>query len=141
MTPIPIDVTTPALLFPAVSLLLLAYTNRFLSLAALIRQLHGRYKENGDALLLGQIDNLRRRVWLIRVMQELGVLSLLFCVAAMFLIFARESLAGQWVFGASLVMLLGSLACSIKEIHISVEALNIQLSDFVGGRGTPTSER
>ncbi|QQR90989.1 MAG: DUF2721 domain-containing protein [Myxococcales bacterium] len=125
-----IDLTTPALLFPAISLLLLAYTNRFLALAALIRKLHDEYKKGGNQLLLAQIANLSARVRLIRLMQELGVFSLLLCVAAMFLIFAKYTMAGEIIFGISLLTLLASLAVSVHEIHISVRALNIQLQDL-----------
>lgn len=125
-----IDIGTPALLFPAISLLLLAYTNRFLALAALIRQLHGRYQEGQDGRLVRQIANLRQRVRLIRLMQELGVLSLLLCVIAMGLLFADSPWAGHATFGLSLLMLLASLAVSVREIHISVGALNLQLHDL-----------
>jgi Protein of unknown function (DUF2721). len=49
-----INLTTPALLFPAISLLLLAYTSRFLALAALMRELHVRYKTQPDPRIKGQ---------------------------------------------------------------------------------------
>ena len=125
-----ITLTTPALLFPAISLLLLAYTNRFLTLATLIRQLHSQYQKNPSGMLVGQIENLRRRVVLIRNMQALGILSLLLCVVCMFLLFANEYVAGWWIFGVSLFLLIVSLALSLQEIIISVRALNIQLSDL-----------
>jgi hypothetical protein len=38
-----LSLTTPALLFSAISLLLLAYTNRFLAYASVVRNLHARY--------------------------------------------------------------------------------------------------
>nr|CAA9271498.1 hypothetical protein AVDCRST_MAG63-3010 [uncultured Armatimonadetes bacterium] len=125
-----ITLTTPALLFPAVSLLLLAYTNRFLALAALIRNLHAQYQDNRDPRIIGQIANLRHRVVLIRNMQALGVSSLLLCVVCMFVLFAGGVAAGKFIFGASLVLLIGSLALSIWEIQISVNALNLLLSDL-----------
>lgn len=125
-----LDLTTPALLFPAISLLLLAYTSRFLTIATLIRQLHKRYKEKPDHLIYGQIMNLRKRVNLIRAMQVHGVLSLFLCVLCMFLLFAGELIAGSYVFGAALLFLLLSLGLSIREIYISVQALNMQLSDI-----------
>ncbi len=125
-----ITLTTPALLFPAISLLLLAYTNRFLTLAGLIRRLHAEYQDQPSGAVLGQIKNLRARVGLIKNMQELGISSLLLCVLCMFLLFAGEVTAGKWVFGISLLLLLASLALSVREIHISVNALNIQLSDL-----------
>jgi len=125
-----INLTTPALLFPAISLLLLAYTNRFLTLATLIRTLHAKYKEDPHDVLLGQIKNLRKRVILIRNMQAFGVLSLLLCVVCMFLLFANEQIAGRYTFGLSLILLIISLGLSVYEIQISVKALKLQLSDM-----------
>ena len=125
-----INLTTPALLFPAISLLLLAYTNRFLALATLIRTLHTKYKEDPHDVILGQIKNLRKRVILIRNMQACGVLSLLLCVVCMFLLFANEQIAGRYTFGVSLILLIISLALSVYEIQISVKALKLQLSDM-----------
>jgi hypothetical protein len=125
-----INLTTPALLFPAISLLLLAYTNRFLTLATLIRSLHRQFKEHPNDLIWGQIKNLRLRVKLIRNMQVLGVLSLLLCVVCMFVIFSGNLKLAEFIFGVSLILLILSLAVSAWEIQISVKALNIQLSDL-----------
>ena len=125
-----INLTTPALLFPAISLLLLAYTNRFLTLATLIRTLHAKYKEDPHDMILGQIKNLRKRVILIRNMQAFGVMSLLLCVVCMFLLFANEQIAGRYTFGVSLILLIVSLAISVYEIQISVKALKLQLGDM-----------
>ncbi len=125
-----INVTTPALLFPAISLLLLAYTNRFLALANLIRELHARYKQERDVLIPGQIANLRYRVNLIRDMQSFGVLSLLLCVVCMFTLFAGWELLGRYVFGISLILMMASLALSLREIQVSVGALNLRLHDL-----------
>lgn len=125
-----IEITTPALLFPAISLLLLAYTNRFLSLATLIRDLHARYKQNRDHLIIGQIANLRYRVILIRNMQAFGVSSLLLCVVCMFVLFVGWVEIGKWIFGVSLILMAISLFLSIREIQVSVDALEIRLRDL-----------
>ncbi|MEM8967550.1 MAG: DUF2721 domain-containing protein [Bacteroidota bacterium] len=125
-----LTLTTPALLFPAISLLLLAYTNRFLAIAALIRQLHSQYSESHDGRVRGQIENLRKRVILTRNMQSLGIMSLFLCVLCMFLLFAEEYEIGKWVFGISLLLLLASLGLSVREIQISTNALSLQLSDM-----------
>lgn len=122
--------TTPALLFPAISLLLLAYTNRFLVLAQLVRDLHSKYQQTPDEVLSGQIANLRKRIFLIRNMQVLGVSAFFLCVLSMFLIFARELVWGEFVFGGSLLLLMASLGISIYEIQISVNALSLQLRDY-----------
>lgn len=125
-----LSLTTPALLFPTVSLLLLAYTNRFLTLATIIRNLYDRYHQNPDHNLLAQIDNLRRRVYLIRNMQIVGVLSLLMCVVSMFALFAGWLDGGKWSFAAALVLMIVSLGISLHELSISVGALDLLLTDL-----------
>lgn len=128
--PLEITLGTPALLFPAVSLLLLAYTNRFVTLANLVRNLHDKYKTDPNAMLMGQIKNLRYRVELIKHMQAAGISSLFFCVLSMFSLFAGWQTVGQMIFGTSLLMMLASLGLSLAEIWISVGALNLHLSDI-----------
>lgn len=124
-----INLATPALLFPAISLLLLAYTNRFLAIAALIRQLHATYRDKQDPTLLGQIANLRRRLHLIRDMQLWGVVSIFFCVVAMLLLYSKLLALGRFSFALALISLLISLWISFFEVRISVGALDLQLAD------------
>ena len=121
---------TPALLFPTVSLLMLAYTNRFLTLATIIRGLHDRYKNDQNDNLLGQIANLRYRVYLIRNMQIFGVLSLLFCVISMFALFAGWVTGGQWSFAIALLLMIVSMLISLRELQISVGALDLLLVEL-----------
>ena len=125
-----LDLTTPALFFSAISLLLLAYTNRFLSLAQLVRSLHAQYKSEPSGTILGQIKNLRKRLHLIRTMQVAGLTSLLLCVLCMFLIYVHALLVAEILFGISMILLIISLALSILEIRISVKALDLHLSDI-----------
>jgi len=125
-----ITLTTPALLFPTVSLLMLAYTNRFLTLATIIRSLYDRYHADRDESLLPQIQNLRYRVYLIRNMQIAGVLSLLLCVVSMFALFAGWIDAGKWSFAIALILLIVSMLISLRELQISVGALDLLLTDL-----------
>jgi hypothetical protein len=125
-----LNLTTPALLFPAISLLLLAYTNRFLTLATIIRNLYDRYHSVPNENLLAQIGNLRYRIYLIRNMQIFGVLSLLFCVISMFALFAGWIVGGQWTFGLALILMMMSMAVSLRELQISVGALDLLLMDM-----------
>jgi hypothetical protein len=125
-----LTLTTPALLFSAISLLLLAYTNRFLAYANIVRNLHARFKENPDHIIIGQIQNLRKRLRLTRTMQLLGIGSLLLCVLCMFLVYIELQISAEVVFGVALVMLIVSLAISVWEIQISVKALDLHLSDM-----------
>ena len=124
-----LDLTTPALLFPAISLLLLAYPNRFMAVASVIRQLHAQMK-NGHGQFHAELASLRQRVRLIRQMQAIGVLSLFFCVLCMFLLFAGWMQAGAIVFGVALLLLLTSLGLSVREIQRSCDALDLHLADL-----------
>lgn len=122
-----IDVTTPALLFPAISLLLLAYTNRFLGLASLIRKLRERMTDENCLHIQKQVDNLRRRVQLIIWMQAVGILSLALCTLSMMSYFFDASAIGLFCFGLSLASMLASLVASLIEVAISGDALKIEL--------------
>ena len=125
-----ITLTTPALLFSAISLIMLAYTTRFMSYATLIRTLHEKFRINPNEVLLGQIANLRKRLYLTKYMQILGVSSLFLCVLTMFLIFVGSTEFAVWIFGSALLLLIASLGISILEIQISVRALNLHLGDM-----------
>ena len=125
-----LHVETPALLFSATSLILLAYTNRFLTIATIIRGLKKVYKEKENNMILLEIKNLNLRLTLIRFMQMAGVLSLFLSVFSMLLLFLEKQLIGVYFFGLSLLSLLISLGLSFWEINISVDALRLHLSDL-----------
>lgn len=123
-----LTLTTPSLLFSAVSLIMLAYTNRFISYAQLVRNLAQDYEEHPSEDLEAQIRNLRKRLYLIRLMQVLGIFSLFLCVVTMFLIYVGFQLLAIYIFGLGMFSLIGSLGVSIQEITISVKALEIRLN-------------
>ena len=125
-----LPLTTPALLFPAISLLLLAYTNRFLTLAGLVRSLRDRYSTTHETHVAGQIANLRYRLHLIRNMQVFGVSSFFLCVLSMILLYVGQNTPGAVVFGGALLLLLISLALSLREVQISIDALTLELQDI-----------
>ena len=125
-----LTLTTPALLFSAISLIMLAYTNRFLAYAAVVRSLHDKYKKDKNQVLIRQIKNLRQRLYLTRSMQIFGITSLLLCVTTMFLIYIEQHVIAIWVFGMALILLIISLGLLIREIQISVEALEYHLSNL-----------
>ncbi|MCB4799537.1 DUF2721 domain-containing protein [Neotamlana laminarinivorans] len=125
-----LTLTTPALLFSAISLIMLAYTNRFLAYAAIVRNLHDRYKKEKDSVLKAQIENIKKRLYLTRSMQIFGISSLLFCVLTMFLIYIEQQFIAVWVFGFALLLLIISLSLLIVEIQISVKALEHHISDI-----------
>ena len=121
---------TPTFLFSAISLLLLAYTNRFLSYAQLVRNLKDKYMEDHSAITHAQIMNLRRRLYLTKNMQLSGVGSLLLCVATMFFIYIGMQTISAYIFGVVLLLLIISLSLVIAEIRISAKSLEIYLSDM-----------
>lgn len=125
-----LDLTTPSLLFSAISLILLAYTNRFLSYASVVRALKEKHQQTHDPKDIAQIANLQKRLYLTRSMQILGILSLLLCVIAMFFIYVSWQIFAAWIFGIALLLLAASLCVCIWEINISVKALEIHLEDI-----------
>ncbi|MFC0604457.1 DUF2721 domain-containing protein [Winogradskyella pulchriflava] len=125
-----LTLTTPALLFSAISLIMLAYTNRFLAYAAVIRNLSEKYLEKQEDSLIRQIKNLKLRLDLTRWMQIFGITSLLLCVLTMFLIYINQHIVAVWIFGVALLLLIMSLALLIIEIQISAKALQHHLRDI-----------
>jgi hypothetical protein len=127
-----ISINTPALLFPAITLLMLAYTNRFLALATLIRNLHAKYKQSpkDHPLIKEQIKNLRKRLMLIKQMQASGIISFFFCVLCMLFFYLEHEVWAYSIFGLSLGFLMLSLVLSLNEIYISTTALEIELKDM-----------
>jgi len=126
-----ININTPALLFPAITLLMLAYTNRFLSLASLVRKLHDDYhRGEKEKNILSQIKNIRSRLNLIRYMQGFGIMSFLCCVLCMYVIFRGWTVLSNWIFAASLLFLLISIILSLVEINKSTRAIELVLGDI-----------
>jgi hypothetical protein len=126
-----ISINTPALLFPAISLIMLAYTNRFLALASRVRTLHAKYLEGDKQQALhGQIRNLKYRLRLIKNMQALGVMSFLSCIICMFCIYVQFTRLADVFFAVSLLLFTSSLILSLLEIQLSTKALEIELSDM-----------
>ena len=121
---------TPTFLFSAVSLILLAYTNRFLSYAQLVRNLKDKCMIDRSAITKAQIMNLKKRLALTKYMQMCGVISLLLCVVTMFLIYMGSQIISAYMFGLALLLLITSLGLSVWEIQISVKSLKIHLSDM-----------
>lgn len=125
-----ITLITPTFLFSAISLLLLAYTNRFLGYAQLVRSLKDKYMTDKSNLTKAQILNLRKRLYLTKNMQLTGVASLLLCVVTMFFIYVGMQLIAAYIFGVALLLLIASLTLVVIEIRISAKSLEIYLSDM-----------
>lgn len=125
-----ITLATPALLFPAISLIMLAYTSRFHALTVVIRQLLETYRTAPDQNVYRQIKALRYRVRLILWMQVFGVASFSMCVIAMLLLLVNLEPIGVVLFIVSLGLLLVSLIVSIVETLSSSNALDVALRDL-----------
>ena len=121
------NISTPALLFSAISLLMLAYTNRFLALATLIRQFIRQFEEKQETHILKQIQNFKKRLKIIKYTQLFGVISFLLCVISMFSIFVNMILTAEIIFALSLIMMFVSLLLSLQEVLLSIGALNIEM--------------
>ena len=122
--------TTPAVLFPAMSLLILAYMNKFLAITTLIRKLKDKFMEKEDENILAQLMNLRRRMIIIRNMQWLAVFALFLCVLSMYFIFENQLVTAKLLFSAGMVFVMCSLFLSLREIHLSVVSIGLELKDM-----------
>ena len=128
-----LSVNIPALLFPAISLIMLAYTNRFLALSNRVRVLHDKYNQLEQRhIIFGQIKNIKYRIKLIQSMQSFGVASLLLSIVSMFFIYIQYQLIAQFVFGISLITFCVSISISLIEIRLSTKAIELELSDMEG---------
>lgn len=123
-----LSLTTPSILFSAISLIMLAYTNRFLSYAQLVRTLHSEHLRQPSEGLSMQLANLRKRLYLTRAMQGLGIGSLIFCLLSTIMIYVDWQMTGVWLFGIALLLLVVSLVVSMIEIMISTKALELQIN-------------
>lgn len=125
-----LTIGTPALLFSTVSLLMIAFTNRFLAISSLIRDLHDKFRNTPDTVLVEQIKTLHQRLRLIRNIQILAVLSLLLSAICMFVIYHGNQAVASYLFGGALLLQITALLLSVWEISISINALQIELSDM-----------
>ncbi len=125
-----LTLTIPALLFPAVSLTMLAYNARYLAIAALIRQLHKQFEETQASPLKRQIESLGKRLNIIKNMQASAIGSFLLSAVSMFLIYVEMNVWANIIFGISLVLLMVSLVLSLIEVQLSTRALEIQLRNM-----------
>jgi len=128
-----LSVNIPALLFPAISLIMLAYTNRFLALSSRVRVLHDKYQNQEQRhIVFGQIKNIKYRIKLIQNMQTFGVASLLLSIVSMFFIYISYQMVAQFIFGISLITFCVSIFLSLIEIRLSTRAIELELSDMEG---------
>ncbi|UII81472.1 DUF2721 domain-containing protein [Flagellimonas sp. CMM7] len=125
-----LSLSIPALLFPAISLTMLAYNARYLAIAALIRQLHKQYADDATQPVKKQIEQLRKRLSIIKNMQATAIISFLLAVITMFLIYVEQNIWANIIFGASLIELIISLLLSLIEVQLSTKALGIQLKNM-----------
>ena len=125
-----LNLSIPALLFPAISLTMLAYNARYLAIAALIRELHKRYQNQSSSPVKRQIKQLRRRLGIIKAMQAMAIISFLLAVITMFFIYIEKMVWANIAFGISLIALMISLSLSFLEVQLSTQALEIQLNDM-----------
>jgi len=123
-----VTIGTPALLFSAISLVMLAYTSRFEALSSLIRNLAKQYDiDNDSEQLKTQIKYLNFRLNLVRNMHVLGIVSFLVSLLSMYLIYVGLVDYGNTLFGLSVVIFTLSLIVSMLEVFASTKALKIVL--------------
>ena len=124
-----ITISTPALVFPALSVLMLAYTNRFIAISKRVRALHAEHKNNPAKNLKKQIKSLHKRLMFIRNMQVLAITGFLINMISIFLILISLPKVATVLFGVGLLAIIGSLLISVLEINMSVQAMSFELEE------------
>lgn len=129
-----IAINTPALLFPAITILFLAYSNRFLTIATRIREKHADFNKTHSPVAAKQIMSFRLRLRYIVAMEMFAVLGIISCTIAMGFIFYGLQNYGNIAFAISMLFIVLSLLASIIELFFSMKALNIELEDMEENR-------
>lgn len=122
-----LSITDPAFLFPGISLLFLAYTNRYLAIAGIIRALNVDIEDRDAPNRVKQIQSLHLRITLIKYMQAFGVIAFLFCVFSMLSLMLEQQRAGEVLFACSLFAMVISLLLSLTEVMRSGQSLKMEL--------------
>ncbi|MBT3852279.1 MAG: DUF2721 domain-containing protein [Gammaproteobacteria bacterium] len=125
------EITTPALLFPAISLLFVAYTSRLHSLSVLIRAMTTDGSNESKTMhAKEQLNILKKRVNYIKRMQVFGILSFIFNLITIICLYINYDYLANYIFGFGLFMLSASLFFALLETLISTKALNIHLKNY-----------
>ncbi len=119
---------TPTYVFSAISLLMIAYTSRYVAISQVIRHL-SESAPGSDSRVECQIRSLMKRVKYIRNMQITALIGFCANIMTMILIVLGIDFLIAPLFIAGLVLILVSLGICIMEIALSAQALSISLSD------------
>jgi hypothetical protein len=129
------SIFVPAILFPAIPLMMINFGNRYSTMSALIRRIHDEFvsrpempPENAERYL-GQIATLRRRLYLVRAMQTMAATAFFLNLATMLAIYARLPLPAHGLFTVVLAFMMAAMLLFVVEIQISAKALELHLSD------------
>ena len=126
----------PAILFPAIPLMMVNFGNRYSSLSTLIRKIHDELinkktstNDRSAIRYLAQIKILRQRLVLNRLMQTTASLSFLVNLMSIFFAFKyQEYFINTFLFAVLLFSV--SIIIYIYELQIAVQALDKHLEDL-----------
>ena len=125
----------PALLFPAIPLMMISFGNRYTSLATLIRKIHDKLITTKSSELVidhyfDQIKILTRRLTLVRSVQTLSGISFLFNLLTIFTNYINIEVLALNFFGLSVLVFSIAIILFIYEIQLSTKALSKHLEDL-----------
>ena len=131
-----LDLTTAALVLPAIPFLMLTFGTRFTVVTELIRKIHDEYAANIDLddvrakRMLGEISTLKKRLLMIQVNQTLASLSFFVNLSTVFSLYMGNQYLAKLLFGIVLGLLMLAIILFIIEIGIATKSLNLHLSDL-----------
>ena len=125
----------PALLFPAIPLMMISFGNRYTSLASLIRKIHdlivlNKHSKKTAGHYLDQITILTKRLKLVRAIQTLSGLSFLSNLFSIFASYLEEYQLALNSFGLGVLIFAIAILMFIYEIQLSTRALSKHLEDL-----------
>ena len=131
-----LDLTTAALMFPAIPFLMLTFGTRFTVVSELIRKIHDEYAAeiNLDDVrtkrMLGEISTLKKRLLMIQINQTLTSLSFFVNLLTIFALFMGHQNLSKLLFGIVLILLMLAIILFVVEIGIATKSLNLHLEDL-----------
>ena len=122
----------PALLFPAIPLMMIVFGNRYSSLSKLIRDLHDRFLKEDEVRdkFTEQIELLTDRLFLVKSMQTLAGLAFIANLLTIFFRYIDVPSVAFSLFGVATILLSASILLFVIEIQKSSSALSKHISDL-----------
>ena len=130
--------STIALLFPAIPLMFLVYSNTPTHVGARLRELfeavsRGEVTGNEYKRVSEEAEYLAKRLSLLRSAQMLSGLTFLFNLLTLASIYMEQQVFAQYLFGCAVIIMMLSILLYLMEISTTVRAVGLILNKIKSG--------